>query len=75
MSAFDFQQFRAALDALLPVERAQAVFPALRSLPIGARVGRYVREPGADKWRCEYTSTRHNRAGEELTSHLSLIHI
>ena len=69
MSAFDFQQFRAALDALLPVERAQAVFPALRSLPIGARVGRYVREPGADKWRCEYTSTRHNRAGEELTSH------
>lgn len=68
MSAFDFQQFRAALDALLPVERAQAVFPALRSLPVGSRVGRYVREPGADTWRCEYTSTRHNRAGEELTS-------
>lgn len=69
MTAFDYPAFRAALDALLPVERAQAVFPAIRSLPVGSRAGRYVREPGKGTWRCEYTSTRRDRAGVEHVSH------
>jgi hypothetical protein len=71
--AFPYERFRAELDALCPIHRAQAVLPALRALPVGARVGGYVREPGDDRWAHEYSSTRRTRAGQEhISQHRSL---
>ena len=70
--AYPFEQFRAELDARCPVHRAKAIASAIDALPIGTRVGGYVREPGRDRWRCEYTSTKRRRDGStETVNHRS----
>lgn len=58
---YPFEQFRAELDARCPIHRAKAIVGAINALPIGTRVGGYVREPGRDRWRCDYTSTKRRR--------------
>lgn len=67
MTGFEYADFRAQLDALPPIGRAQAVFPAIQALPIGARVGNYVREDGKDRWRCEYGANGRGAAHHSYT--------
>lgn len=60
---FDYDRFRAELDERCPVHRAQALIGAIETFPVGFRVGGYVREPGRDRWRCEYSSIKRRRDG------------
>ncbi|MCW2339115.1 hypothetical protein M2337_003405 [Sphingobium sp. B2D3A] len=56
-----YEDFRAALAALCPVHRAKAIVSAIEALPMGTRIGSYVREAGRDRWRLEYNSTKWRR--------------
>lgn len=65
-----FEDFKAELAALCPVHRAKAVVDAIHALPVGTRLAHYVREPGKDRWREEYTSTKRRRDGRtEIVKH------
>lgn len=58
-----FDDFKAELAERCPVHRAQAIVGAIGALPVGTRVAGYVREPGKDRWRCEYSSLKRRRDG------------
>lgn len=62
-----FEDFKAELAALCPVHRAKAVVGAIQALPVGTRLACYVREPGKDRWREEYTSVKRRRDGRTET--------
>lgn len=67
-----YDEFKAALADLCPVYRAKAIVAAIEALPVGTRIAGYVREPGRDRWRCEYTSIKRRRDGRtETITHAS----
>lgn len=65
-----FDDFKSQLATLCPIHRTKAVVRAIEALPVDTRLSSYIREPGKDRWREEYTSIKRRRDGRtEVITH------